>query len=121
MDTQTIAEAAATLGYSQATLRRRIKRGEVPAALVEGVYRIPSTWVAAHTQTDRRRPERESVTLIGQVEALRKQVQWFQGQLDEARRAESELRVLLLHRDQELAELRALPPARPRRWWPWRR
>jgi hypothetical protein len=69
-----------------------------------------------------RRAERERYA--GELAAAADREAWLRGQLDQARTAEAELRILLQAEQRTVATLterQALPAPRRRSWWPWRR
>lgn len=109
--TYSIAEAAELLGLSRKTVRRRIHRGELPAAMEEGPYgpeyRIPAEAINTAQQiidvvkVERTDPRTLALAI---VQALDERDQGLQEEIAQLRRQVEELTEALEDRDQQLVE-----------------
>lgn len=102
-----INEASRCLGVSSDTIRRRIKKGELPA------YKENGVWYVDIPQTENASQDSSS----GEVQALKQLVEVLKDELEARRREIQELHVLL-------RDTRALPPGREikpfwKRLLPW--
>ena len=125
-----ITEAAAQLGVSSDTVRRRIRRGQLHARLdARGHYRIELEAVETAPAGGQ-----DTALLRLELELLRHQRDGLEEDLQQARRAQerdaeerAELRRLLsqalrmLPAGPETPEERPTAAPKRRRWWPWGR
>lgn len=141
----TIPEAAAALGVSVDTVRRRIRRGDLEARkdqrgryviYIEG---IGAGAVVSAAPVDAVATQRDLDHTREMTAELRRQRDRLEERLAESRQAEGELRRLLANAqqqlgallpappmpttlDQEVGETPSTPPPEKRRgWWPFRR
>jgi excisionase family DNA binding protein len=135
----TIPEAARALGLSVDAVRKRIRRGQLPAQKAAGVWRVRVDTPAG----PRPGPDQGgSRTSPADIQELSRRVRWLETRLEKAEEERGELRRLLLLSEQNVSALRQLaagpPPAptftvpagpdstaveppRRRWWWPFMR
>lgn len=122
----TVAEAARALGISSGAVRKRIERGQLPAAKVDGFWRVDllgatAARLEATASHDSTRPGHDSAG-ADVIAELRADVAFLRQALEREQLAHSEARRLLAGAQQQITELvRALPapqempPTRPER------
>lgn len=95
-----IFEASRRMGVSPDTIRRRIKKGELPA------YKENNVWYVDVPESEIKVTDND-----GEVQALKQLVKVLQDELEARRREIQELHVLL--RDSRAL----LPEPKPKPWW----
>jgi excisionase family DNA binding protein len=112
--TYSVAEAAARLGVSKQAVFKRIRRGSLEAAKVDGVWRVVL-------------PPTEGARQVGVTPGIEDMAAVYRRALDDKDAEIAYLRRLLMEMTTQIGELRAIPaqtvtpPTRRRGWQFWKK